>query len=571
MSINQALEKLGGELDDRFHGARGFRVLFRKVFPDHWTFLLGEIALYTFIILLLTGTFLTFFFQPSMTEIVYHGTYTQLDGVKMSQAYASTLNISFDVRGGLLMRQIHHWAADLFVAAILAHMLRIFFTGAYRKPRETNWLIGIVLFTLAFTEGLFGYSLPDDLLSGTGLRILEGVLLSIPVVGTYLTFFLFGGAFPGNDIIPRLYIIHVLLIPGLMLALISAHLFLMFHQKHTQMPGKGRTNTNVVGAPMYPYFMAKTGAFFLFTFAALALASTFVQINPIWLYGPYTPTSISAGSQPDWYMGFMEGALRMWPSWTWDAWGHTVAWNVFLPAFLPLGIIMTGLALWPFLERWITGDHLEHHLNDRPRNAPTRTALGIAGITFYGIMWAEGANDVIADHLSISLYLTTEIARYAIFIGPVVAYFVTKRICLGLQHKDLHLLQHGVETGVIHQLPSGEYVERTRPLNEEEIAKLDVRRPTPLSVEAATPAGGVPPRGMRGGAGRIRLALNRVVTETVPIDGNGHGNGYGHGNGHGNGHAEPAGHAALPSGDGEHVADAAGRPAGEGQNGVSGS
>jgi ubiquinol-cytochrome c reductase cytochrome b subunit len=542
MSIDRALDGVGRALDDRFRGARGVRVLLRKVFPDHWTFLLGEIALYSFIILLLTGTFLTLFFQPSMTEVVYHGSYHNLDGVRMSEAYASTLNISFDVRGGLLMRQIHHWAADLFVAAILAHMMRIFFTGAYRKPRETNWIIGIVLFTLAFTEGLFGYSLPDDLLSGTGLRILEGVLLSVPVVGTYLTFFLFGGPFPGNDIIPRLYIIHVLLIPGLMLALITAHLFLMVHQKHTQMPGKGRTNTNVVGAPMYPYFMAKTGAFFFFTFAALAIASTFVQINPIWLYGPYTPVGISAGSQPDFYMGFMEGSLRMWPSWTWDAWGHTVAWNVFLPAFLPLGIIMTGLALWPFLEQWVTGDKREHHVNDRPRNAPTRTALGIAGVTFYGIFWAEGANDIIADHLDISLYLTTEFARWAIFIGPVVAYFVTKRICLGLQRKDMHLVEHGVETGIIRQLPSGEYIEETRPLNEEELAKLAIdarEQPAALPVGAGAGDGepGVPPPGLRGGLGKLRERLNKVVTESVPLDG--HGNGYGgHGNGHGNGHHE---------------------------------
>jgi ubiquinol-cytochrome c reductase cytochrome b subunit len=553
MSTEQALEGVGRVLDDRFHGARGVRVLLRKIFPDHWTFLLGEIALYSFIILLLTGTFLTFWFQPSMTEIVYHGSYTHLDGVRMSQAYASTLDISFDVRGGLLMRQIHHWAADLFVAAILAHMLRIFFTGAYRKPREANWLIGIVMFTLAFTEGLFGYSLPDDLLSGTGLRILEGVLLSIPVVGTYLTFFLFGGAFPGHDIIPRLYIIHVLLIPGILLALVSAHLFIMIHQKHTQMPGKGHTNTNVVGVPMYPYFMAKTGAFFFFTFAALAIASTFAQINPIWLYGPYTPVGISAGSQPDFYMGFMEGALRMWPSWTWDAWGHTVAWNTFLPAFLPLGIIMTGLALWPFLEQWVTGDRAEHHLNDRPRNAPTRTALGIAGITFYGIMWAEGANDVVAVHLNISLYLTTEIARYAIFIGPVVAYIVTKRICLGLQRKDLHLLEHGVETGNVRQLPSGEYIEETRPLTDEEVAALDVRRP--LALPAGAGASQVPPPATRGGLGRVRERLNKVVTESVPLDG--HGNGYG-GNGHGNGHGDGdhAEHAAVPSGRAEHPIEA---------------
>ena len=242
-----------------------------------------------------------------MTDVVYHGSYTNLDGVHMSQAYQSTLNISFDVRGGLLMRQIHHWAADLFVAAILVHMLRIFFTGAYRKPREVNWLIGITLFTLALLEGLFGYSLPDDLLSGAGLRITEGVLQSVPIVGTYLAFFLFGGAYPGHVIIPRMYILHVLVIPGLLLALITAHLFIMTFQKHTQFPGKGRTNANVVGAPAYPYFAAKTGAFFFFTFAATALAATFAQINPIWLYGPYNPVGISSGSQPDFYMGFLEG------------------------------------------------------------------------------------------------------------------------------------------------------------------------------------------------------------------------------------------------------------------------
>jgi ubiquinol-cytochrome c reductase cytochrome b subunit len=541
------LDGTGSWLDDRFHGARGFRVLFRKIFPDHWTFLLGEIALYSFIILLLTGTFLTFWFQPSMTEVTYHGAYHNLNGVRMSEAYASTLNISFDVRGGLLMRQIHHWAANLFVAAILAHMLRIFFTGAYRKPREVNWLIGIVMFTLALLEGLFGYSLPDDLLSGTGLRITEGVLLGIPIVGTYLSFFLFGGAFPGHDIIPRLYIIHVLLIPGILLALVSAHLFIMFWQKHTQMPGKGRTNTNVVGAPTYPYFMAKTGAFFFFTFACLALASTFAQINPIWLYGPYTPVAISAGSQPDFYMGFLEGSLRMFPSWTWDIFGHTVAWNVLIPALVPLGLILTGAAIWPFLEQWITGDRREHHVNDRPRNAPTRTAIGMAAVTFYGVLWLEGANDVVADHLQIPLFLTTEIARWAVFILPVVAYWLTKRICLGLQRKDLHLLEHGVETGIIRQLPTGEFVEDTKPLDEDAVPVIESRQPA-LALPVAT-SDDVPPPGMRGGLGRVRLRLNEVLNESVPMDG--HGDGYGHGNGHGNGHREAeAGEepAAIPAG-----------------------
>jgi ubiquinol-cytochrome c reductase cytochrome b subunit len=548
MSIDRALEGVGGALDDRFRGAKGFRTLFRKIFPDHWTFLLGEIALYSFIILLLTGTFLTFWFQPSMTEVTYHGAYTHLNGARMSEAYASTLNISFDVRGGLLMRQIHHWAADLFVAAILAHMLRIFFTGAYRKPREVNWLIGLAMLTLAMLEGLFGYSLPDDLLSGAGLRITEGVMQSVPLVGTYLAFFLFGGAYPGSQIIPRMYIIHVLLIPGILLALITAHLFIMFHQKHTQMPGKGRTEKNVVGAPMYPYFMAKTGAFFFFTFAACALAATFAQINPIWLYGPYNPVAISSGSQPDFYMGFLEGALRMMPPWEWNVAGHTFSWNVFIPAFLPLGLIFTAAALWPFLEQWITGDKREHHVNDRPRNAPTRTALGMGAVVFYGVLWMEGANDVIADHMDVPLYITTRIAQVAIFVLPVAAYIITKRICLGLQRKDLHLLHHGVETGIIRQLPSGEFIEETRPVTEEVRAVLD-SRPEPLSLP---PAGtDVPAPPMRGAAGRLRERLNEVVNESVPLtESDGYG---GHGNGHGNGHGGEAGppdgpeHAAVPA------------------------
>jgi len=534
---------LGGTgvfFDDRLRGARVFRAALRKLYPDHWSFLLGEIALYSFVILLLTGTFLTLFFQPSMTDVVYHGSYTPLHGVRMSEAYASTLDISFDVRGGLLMRQVHHWAAILFVAAIMCHLLRIFFTGAFRKPRELNWIIGVVLFTLAFTEGLFGYSLPDDLLSGTGLRILEGVLLSIPIVGTYLSFFLFGGQFPGHDIIPRLYIIHVLLIPALLLALISAHLFLMYHQKHTQMPGKGRTDTNVVGQPALPYFAAKTGAWFFFIFGVSAALSTFAQINPIWIYGPYNPSGISAGSQPDFYMGFLEGALRMWPSWRWNMLGHTWAFDVFLPALLPLGVLLTGLALWPFIEQWITGDRREHHVNDRPRNAPTRTGIGIAGVTFYGILWLEGANDVVARFLNISLYLTTEIARYAIFIGPVAGYFVTKRICLGLQRKDNRLLEHGVETGIIRQLPQGEYIELTRPVPEEVRAVLESRARLP-QIEA--PAGdGVPPPSARGGLGKLRGTLNRILTESIPLP-----PGNGHGDGHGNGH--PAEPTAVTAGD----------------------
>ena len=539
VKIPAPVSGVGGWLDDRFHGAKGVRVLMHKVFPDHWSFMLGEIALWSFVILLLTGTYLALFFVPSMSDVVYSGSYAKLDGITMSQAYQSTLNISFDVRGGLLIRQIHHWAADMFMVALIAHMLRVFFTGAYRKPREINWIIGIVMFTLGMLEGLFGYSLPDDQLSGAGLRIFEGVLQGIPIVGTYAAYFLFGGAFPGDSIIPRMYILHVFLIPGLILGLITAHLFIMFHQKHTQMPAHGNTEKNVVGQPFFPYFLLKGQAWFFFIFGVLVLLATFAQINPVWLYGPYTPLAISSASQPDFYMGLLEGSLRMMPAWEVNFLGHTVSFDVLIPALVPLGALFTLAGLWPFFEQWATGDKSFHNVNDRPRNAPVRTAIGVAVISWYGVLWLEGANDVIADRFDVPLYTITWIARVAFFVVPVVAYFATKRICLGLQRKDAELLSHGVEIGIIRQLPDGAFVEESRPLYDDERAVVEAKQDLPaLPAPDQADPNGVPAPAARGPLGKARAIANRAFTETIEFSdghGNGHGNGYGAvtGNGHG--------------------------------------
>jgi ubiquinol-cytochrome c reductase cytochrome b subunit len=517
-------------IDERIGAGNFLQRNLRKVFPDHWSFLLGEIALYSFIILLLTGTFLTFWFKPSMAEVAYNGSYAPLVGVHMSQAYESSLHISFDVRGGLLMRQIHHWAALMFVAGMMVHMLRVFFTGAYRKPRELNWLIGVLLLTLALAEGLTGYSLPDDLLSGAGLRITEGVAISLPLVGTYITYFLFGGEYPGSDVISRFYSIHILLIPGILLALISAHLILMWVQKHTQMPGKGRTEKNVIGAPFYPTFMAKSGAYFLFTFGVVALLGTFAQINPIWLFGPYTPADISAGSQPDFYMGFLEGSLRLMPAWEINFLGYTLPLSVLIPALLPMGIIMTGLALYPFVERWITGDNREHHLADRPRNNPHRTSIGLAAITFYGVLWLLGANDWISSKFHISLYTTTDVGRVLVIVGPAIAYFITYRFCIGLQRKDQEVVLHGVESGVIKRMPSGEYIEVHVPPAEDVLALVQGKKSIP-AIESGPDGDGVPPKGMRNPLGRLRARLSETYsgdTDAISLDGahNGHHNGH---------------------------------------------
>jgi ubiquinol-cytochrome c reductase cytochrome b subunit len=514
--VPRAVNGLGGWLDDRFGGARSVRVLMRKVFPDHWTFMLGEIALWSFVILLLTGTYLALFFKPSMAPVVYHGSYTKLDGITMSQAYQSTLNISFDIRGGL------------FMVAICAHMLRHFFLGSYRKPRDVNWLIGIVIFAVALVEGLFGYSLPDDQLSGAGLRIFEGVLQGIPVIGTYTAYFLFGGAFPGQDIVPRMYIMHVLLIPGLILALVTAHVLISFHQKHTAMPAAGNSEHSVRGQPFYPYFLLKGTAWFFFIFGALAVLATFAQINPIWLYGPYTPLAVSSASQPDWYLGILEGALRVMPAWEVNFLGHTLSLSVLIPFALPLGIILGGAAIWPFFERWVTGDKAAHHINDRPRDVATRTGIGVAVVVFYAVLWAEGANDVLADRFQVPLYTVTWIARVLVIVGPVAAYVITRRICLGLQRKDARMLEHGVETGIIRQLPTGEFVEEERPLTVEERAVLSARS-APLALPAAD-ASGAPPRAGAGMIAKLRVGMNAVYTESaaVAVEANGHSGANGH-------------------------------------------
>ncbi|WP_407670861.1 cytochrome bc1 complex cytochrome b subunit [Parenemella sanctibonifatiensis] len=444
----------------------------RKVFPDHWSFLLGEIALYSFIICLLTGVFLTLWFKPSMAEIHYDGSYQLLKGLAMSEAYASTLEISFDVRGGLLMRQIHHWAALLFIASIFAHCLRVFFTGAFRKPREINWLIGVGLMALAMVEGFAGYSLPDDLLSGTGLRFVDGLVRSIPIIGTWAEFFVFGGEFPGDIIVARLYMVHILLLPGLLLGLIAAHMALLVFHKHTQYAGPGRTERNVVGYPLFPVYMAKAGGFFFIVFGVIVLIAALIQINPVWTYGPYNPSQVTAGSQPDWYMGPAEGAVRLMPGWESYLFGTTWSWNIAVPGLGFLGLLFTGLAIYPFFEQWFTGDRAEHHILDKPYQAPTRAAFGVAGMTMYAVVWLGGGNDLIATNFSLSINTITIVLRWAFFLAPIAAFIITRRICIGLMKRDLDRLLHGAESGTLRMSPEGGFSEDHLPISQDEAYAL---------------------------------------------------------------------------------------------------
>ena len=485
--------------DERVQVAGPMRKYLNKVFPDHWSFMMGEIALYSFIILLLTGTYLTFFFDPSQAEVIYHGRYLPMDGVRMSKAYASTLNISFDVRGGLVIRQIHHWAALMFLGAMFIHMCRVFFTGAFRRPRELTWLVGLSLITLGTVEGFVGYSLPDDLLSGTGLRIADAIILSIPVIGTWTSFLLFGGAFPGDLIVSRFYIAHVLLIPALLLVLIAAHLTLVVRLKHTQFPAAGRTEDTVSGERVVPTYAAKAGGFFFIVFGVCAALGGLAQINPVWLFGPYNPAQVSSGSQPDWYMMFLDGATRLFPSWEIRFAGHTIPPLFWGTVVLP-GVLIALAAAYPFIEARMTGDTKRHHLLQRPRDVPVRTSLGCFALTFYLVLFLSGANDIIARSFDISLNAMTWSGRIALLVAPTVAYLLAYRICLGLQRHDREVLEHGIETGIIKVLPSGEFIEVHQPLgpvNERGAGRLEYAA-TPVPKRMSQLGAGSPLRHIRG-------------------------------------------------------------------------
>jgi ubiquinol-cytochrome c reductase cytochrome b subunit len=480
----------GNAIDSRYHPSAAVRRQLNKVFPTHWSFLLGEIALYSFIVLLLTGVYLTLFFDPSMADVTYHGVYQPLNGIQMSKAYASTLDITFEVRGGLFVRQIHHWAALLFAASIMVHLARIFFTGAFRRPREANWVIGSLLLILAMFEGYFGYSLPDDLLSGTGLRAaFSSITLGMPVIGTWLHWALFGGDFPCGGlgyqcsadgyIIPRLYSLHILLLPGIMLALIGVHLAMVWFQKHTQFPGPGRTEHNVVGVRVMPVFAVKSGAFFAMTVGILGLMGGLLQINPIWQLGPYKPSQISAGSQPDFYMMWTDGLARMWPAWEFYPFGHTIPAAVAVA--LIMGLVFILLIIYPFLEKKFSGDDVHHNLLQRPRDVPVRTSIGAMAIAFYMVLTLACMNDIIALKFHISLNATTWIGRIGMVVVPAIAYYITYRWCVGLQRSDRAVLEHGIETGILKRLPHGAYIELHQPLGPVD----DHGHPIPLEYQGA--------------------------------------------------------------------------------------
>lgn len=451
-----ALGKSGFDtVDDRFGSSRFLTSVLNKIFPDHWSFMIGEVALDSLIVLIATGVYLTFFFVPSQRDVVYAGTYHPLVGQHMSEAYQSVLNISFNTRFGLVMRQAHHWAALVFLAAVVFHMCRIFFTGAFRKPREINWIIGLTLWLTVMLEGFTGYSLPDDLLSGTGIRVIYSIVEGIPFIGTWLAYLFWNGRYPSDIFITRLFVIHEFIFPAVIVGLLTAHLMILWRQKHTDFPGPGKTETNIKGSRIWPqYTMKATGLATMVAGVIFLLAGLF-QINPVWLYGPYTPYTVSAGSQPDWYVGWLDGSVRLWPHWEFRSFGHEIA-NPVFPGLLIPGIVFTIMYMWPWIDKKIYNDYGAHNLLDRPRDKPFRTGVGVAAIMFFLDLTLACATDLIANNTHIAFERLIEILQYGAIVGPIVGFAIAYKACKALQRTDAHPIQTPVG-GIIIRDSGGAY------------------------------------------------------------------------------------------------------------------
>jgi ubiquinol-cytochrome c reductase cytochrome b subunit len=358
-----------------------------------------------------------------------------LQGAEVSAAFDSVMRLSFDVRAGLLMRQIHHWTALVFVAAIVVHVSRVFFTGAFRRPREINWLVGVSLLLLALGAGLTGYSLPDDLLSGTGLRIVYSVAFSIPFIGPWLTYLVFGGEFPPTELIGRFYVFHIMLLPLLMIGAITVHLGILFLQKHTQFPSTEATEQNVVGRHLWPGQAFRSVGLFFVTAAVVALMGGFFQINPVWVYGPYVPSAAASPAQPDWYLGWLEGLLRLGPNWEPTILGVTIP-SPFLPGIVVPTIIFGGLTLWPFIEGRISGDHRDHHILQFPWQAPLRLAIGAGVLTLFVVLTLAGANDLLAVLLNVGVEELTTALRLLALVGPIVVALLAYRLAIEIRGRS---------------------------------------------------------------------------------------------------------------------------------------
>jgi ubiquinol-cytochrome c reductase cytochrome b subunit len=399
------IDAIGDALEERLAFRAALRRAKRRLFPGHWSFLLGEVTLFSFVALVLSGVYLALFYRASTTTLVYAGADPSFEGLSLPDAFASVLDLSVGVPFGLVLRRFHHFAAHLFLGSLLLHAARVYFTGAFRRPRDLTWWIGLALFALALLNGFSGYCLPFDMRGGTAMRMLMTTLESVPWVGSWLATLVFGAPFPGPYILPRLYIEHVFVGPALIAVLIAAHLFLVVRLTHTEFPGPGRSSAIEVGARMWPDQTARTTTVALLVFGTCALLAAFFPVEAVQVYGPFQVLSSYPPLSPDWFVMWIEGAYRLLPR---QLDFHLVGADFTNPFYgaivLPL-VVFGGCAVYPFVDRRVYRDQYRgDHVLDRPRERPGRTAFGVGGLTFLVLLSFGDIDDRLASAFAVEVW-----------------------------------------------------------------------------------------------------------------------------------------------------------------------
>lgn len=415
------VDRLFDMLDERVAHRHVGEAASRKIFPSHWSFLLGEVALISFLVLVGTGIFLTMFYVPSAEQTVYEGSSAVHQGRELPEAYESVVRLTHDVNAGLLVRRVHRAASHLFIFATLAHFARIVLTGAFQRPREPNYHIGLALLLLAVATGWVGHNLPLDTLAVTSYRIFYAMALSVPWVGDPVALWIFGGEFPTTQMISRFFSVHVLWLPLTITGVITLHMLLVLRQQHTQAPEEGVDGqTTVVGEPLWPWQAVTTMVLFLLVVGILAASAVLVPWSDVDYVGPYRLGSVVNQSHPDWFLIWVEGLLRLVPAFELDLLGATWTQVFVVGTAVPL-LVVALLFAYPWIERRTVGPTGNVHVLDHPLDVPFRAGMVAFSVTFFLVATVAGAHDVVARLLFAPIELVTWVLQAAILVLPPAA------------------------------------------------------------------------------------------------------------------------------------------------------